>query len=185
VLAFAAAIVESSDDAIIGKTLDGMITSWNAGAERRYGYSAREVIGRWPIGITIPENELLQILKRVRRGERVDFLPDTRLTWALIDAPRRGVRVVVLLPGAIDNNIVRQASRSKLGELLKAGDSRSFALNEELNKVVYHTSVVVQLEEVFAEDLKYLRKIEWHQWRRRGFFNRLPEVLSLPVREQL
>ena len=71
-LAFAASIVESSDDAIIGKTLDGMITSWNAGAERLYGYSAREVIGWWPIGITIPEDELLQILKRVGRGERVD-----------------------------------------------------------------------------------------------------------------
>jgi len=49
------------------------------------------------------------------------FLPDTRMTRALIEAPGRGVRVVVLLPGAIDNNIVRQASRSKLGELLKAG----------------------------------------------------------------
>jgi PAS domain S-box-containing protein len=71
-LAFAASIVESSDDAIIGKTLDGMITSWNAGAERLYGYSAREVLGRWPIGITVPEDELLKILERVRRGERVD-----------------------------------------------------------------------------------------------------------------
>jgi PAS domain S-box-containing protein len=71
-LAFAASIVESSDDAIVGKTLDGMITSWNAGAERLYGYTAREVIGRWPIGITIPEDELPKILKRVGRGERVD-----------------------------------------------------------------------------------------------------------------
>src|SRR5438034_11189360 len=53
-LALAASIVESSDDAIIGETLDGIITSWNAGAERLYGYSAREVIGRWPIGTTIP-----------------------------------------------------------------------------------------------------------------------------------
>jgi PAS domain S-box-containing protein len=71
-LAFAASIVESSDDAIVGMTLDGMVTSWNAGAERLYGYPAREVIGRWPIGITIPEDEQPKILKRVARGERVD-----------------------------------------------------------------------------------------------------------------
>jgi len=143
------------------------------------------------------------------------FLPDARMTRALIAAPSRGVRVVVLLPGAIDNNIVRQASRSKFGELLKAGieiyeyqagllhakvmtvdgiwatigstnlDSRSFALNEELNAVVYHGCVVAQLEDVFAEDLKYSRKIKLDQWRRRGFFSQLLEILSLPVREQL
>ena len=71
-LAFAASIVESSDDAIVGMTLDGMVTSWNAGAERLYGYTAREVIGRWPIGITVPEDEQPKVLKRVGRGERVD-----------------------------------------------------------------------------------------------------------------
>jgi cardiolipin synthase len=143
------------------------------------------------------------------------FLPDERLTRALIEAPRRGVRVVVLLPGAIDNNIVRQASRSKFGDLLEAGieiyeyqagllhakvmtidgiwatigstnlDTRSFALNEELNAVVYHTAVVGQLERVFEEDLRYSRRIEYQQWRGRGFFNQLLEVLSLPVRPQL
>ncbi len=67
-----AGIVEFSDDAIVGTTLDGMITSWNAGAERLYGYTAREVIGRWPIAITIPEDALTEILEQVKRGERVD-----------------------------------------------------------------------------------------------------------------
>src|SRR5437016_10973685 len=67
-----AGIVELSDDAIVGTTLDGMITSWNAGAERLYGYTAREVIGRWPIAMTIPEDALPEIVERVRRGERVD-----------------------------------------------------------------------------------------------------------------
>jgi PAS domain S-box-containing protein len=74
-----AGIVEFSDDAIVGTTLDGMITSWNAGAERLYGYTAREVIGRLPIAITIPEDALPEIedalpeiLERVGRGERVD-----------------------------------------------------------------------------------------------------------------
>jgi PAS domain S-box-containing protein len=70
-LAFAASIVESSDDAIVGLTLYGMITNWNAGAEQLFGYTAREVLGRWPSGITIPEDDLPKILKRVGRGERV------------------------------------------------------------------------------------------------------------------
>src|SRR5260370_2868079 len=69
-LAHVAAIVEFSDDAIIGKTLDGVITSWHAGAERLYGYAAREVIG-WPIALISPRDlhhELPMILERLARG---------------------------------------------------------------------------------------------------------------------
>ena len=70
-LAFAASIVESSDDAIVGMTLYGMVTNRNAGAEWLHGYTAREVLGRWPSGITIPGDDLPNILERVGRGERV------------------------------------------------------------------------------------------------------------------
>lgn len=76
-----AAIVESSDDAIIGKSLDGIVTSWNAGAQRIFGYSADEVIGR-PITILIPHDlwhEETEILKRLRSGERVDHFDTTRV----------------------------------------------------------------------------------------------------------
>jgi PAS domain S-box-containing protein len=68
-----AAIVECSDDAIIAKTLDAIIVSWNSGAERLYGYTAREVVGQ-SIAILIPEgmdDELPGIMTRIRRGERV------------------------------------------------------------------------------------------------------------------
>ena len=71
-LAFTASIVESLDDAIVGETLDGVITSWNAGAERLYGYPAREVLGRSAMGIIIQGDELPKILKLVGRGERVN-----------------------------------------------------------------------------------------------------------------
>jgi PAS domain S-box-containing protein len=69
-----AAIVESSEDAIIGQTLDGVIVSWNPGAERLYGYSAEEVRGR-PFAILFPPDlpdELPEILERLRRGKRIE-----------------------------------------------------------------------------------------------------------------
>lgn len=76
-----AAIVESSDDAIIGKTLQGVVTSWNRGAERIYGYAAAEVIGR-PISRLLPpdrEDELPGMLAKIRRGERVDSFETERI----------------------------------------------------------------------------------------------------------
>jgi PAS domain S-box-containing protein len=75
-----ASIVESSDDAIIGKSLDGMITSWNRGAEHIFGYTAAEVIGR-PVSILAApghEDEIPDILGGIRRGERVDHFETVR-----------------------------------------------------------------------------------------------------------
>jgi len=80
VKALLASIVESSDDAIIGKALDGTILSWNKGAENLYGYSAGEVIGR-PISILAPadrRNEIPEILERIRRGEKVAHFETVR-----------------------------------------------------------------------------------------------------------
>ena len=74
------AIVDSSDDAIISKDLNGIITSWNAGAQRLFGYTAAEVIGK-PVTILIPadrQNEEPNILARLRRGERVDHFETIR-----------------------------------------------------------------------------------------------------------
>jgi two-component system, cell cycle sensor histidine kinase and response regulator CckA len=76
-----AAIVESSDDAIIGKQLDGVITSWNAGAEQMYCYTAEEIIGH-NISELIPSDylgELEPILERVRRGQRVEHFETKRV----------------------------------------------------------------------------------------------------------
>jgi cardiolipin synthase len=143
------------------------------------------------------------------------FLPDDKMIDTLAATARRGVRVVVLLPGAIDHNLVRQASRSELGRLLEAGvevheyraamlhaktmvvdsrwatvgstnlDRRSFALNDELNLVVYNETVAQRLERVFLDDLTRSRQVTYEQWRSRSLVNRFLEFLSIPVRGQM
>lgn len=80
--AYLAAIVDSSDDAIISKNLEGIIQSCNAAAERMFGYSTAELVGR-PVTILIPrerQGEESDILDRLRRGERVDHFETVRLT---------------------------------------------------------------------------------------------------------
>ena len=75
-----AAIVSSSDDAIVSKTLDGVITSWNAAAERIFGFTASEAVGRH-ITLIIPKDrhaEEEQVLARLRRGERIEHFETVR-----------------------------------------------------------------------------------------------------------
>ena len=77
-----AAIVDSSDDAIVSKTLDGVITSWNRAAERLFGYSAAEAIGH-NIVLIVPEDrrgEEADVLARLRRGEKIDHFETIRRT---------------------------------------------------------------------------------------------------------
>jgi PAS domain S-box-containing protein len=76
-----AAIVEGSDDAVIGKSLDGIVTSWNQGAERIFGYTAEEMVGR-PLARLVPPdrpNEIPSILAAIRRGERVEHFETERM----------------------------------------------------------------------------------------------------------
>ena len=77
---YLASIVETSDDAIIGKTLDEQILSWNKGAERIYGYTAKEAIGRSIVFLAPPErkDELKTIIERIKRGESIEHFETTR-----------------------------------------------------------------------------------------------------------
>jgi PAS domain S-box-containing protein len=104
-----AAIVESSDDAIIGKSLDGIVTSWNAAAERLFGYTADEMIGQ-PIARIVPPDrmdDVTQILQTIRSGGRVDHFETERIR-------RDGQRLVVSLsisPIRDENGTVVGASK--------------------------------------------------------------------------
>lgn len=104
-IARVAAIVESSDDAIIGGMLDGVITSWNRGAERLYGYSGREVVG-WPIALIIPrelDHQLPTILEQLQRGERIDNYETVRVAR---DGRRIDVSITVSPIRGADGRII-------------------------------------------------------------------------------
>ena len=78
---FLAALVSSAEDAIVSKTLQGIVTSWNPGAEKLFGYTAAEMLGR-PIALLVPSDhpdEEPQILERIRRGERIEHYETHRV----------------------------------------------------------------------------------------------------------
>src|SRR4051812_39605417 len=79
-----AAIIDSSDDAIISKSIDGYITSWNRGAQRLYGYTPEEVIGK-PVSVLMPpekKDDFPFIMKELREGRRVEHYETQRMTKA-------------------------------------------------------------------------------------------------------
>jgi len=143
------------------------------------------------------------------------FVPDAGIMSALIDARARGVRVVLLLPGDIDHEIVEAASRAGFGRLLDAGveiyeyqagllhaktmtidgewamvgsanmDNRSLALNNEISLVAYDREVAGRLQTIFEEDLSNSRAIDTQTWRTRSLWKRFWEYVSWPIRSLL
>lgn len=112
-----AAIVSSSDDAILSKDLDGIVTSWNAAAERMYGHSAQEIVGQ-PVTLLFPpdhHNEFRDIMERIRRGERVEHYETTRvhkdgslLTVSVTISPIKDSRGTIIGASAIARDISKR-----------------------------------------------------------------------------
>jgi PAS domain S-box-containing protein len=137
-----ASIVESSDDAIISKTLDSIITSWNKGAERIFGYTADEVIGK-PVTILIPEDhpdEEPSILARLRAGERIEHYETVRVRkdGTLIDisltvSPIRGPDGTVIGASKIARDITEKKRAEAERERLLESERRSRRAAEEVN----------------------------------------------------
>jgi PAS domain S-box-containing protein len=138
-----AAIVTSSDDAIISKTLDGTITSWNEGAARIFGYEASEMIGA-PITNIIPPElhpEEQEILARLKRGERIDHFETVRITKdgrrldiSLTVSPVRNRAGVVIGASKVARDITERRRSDELQKLLF----------NELNHRVKNTLATIQ-----------------------------------------
>ena len=134
-----AAIAESSEAAIIGKTLDGIVTSWNRAAEKIFGYTAAEMIGRPIEVIAAPSRprEMKQILRRIRRGERVERLETERrrkdgrvIQIALVVSPIRDRRGRVIGASKIASDITLQ---KEAAARLQAESDRAEELSHALN----------------------------------------------------
>jgi PAS domain S-box-containing protein len=145
-----AAIVESSDDAIISKTLESIVTSWNKSAERIFGYTAREMIGVSITKIVPPDrlDEEPQILERLKRGERIDHFETKRLTkdGRLLDislsiSPVKNSKGVIVGASKIARDITAQKRAEQLireseERLRLAIESEQKKAKEELEKMV-------------------------------------------------
>lgn len=147
-----ASIVESSDDAIIGKNLDGIVTSWNRAAEQMFGFTAEEAIGR-SIRIIVPvdrQDEETRILARLRQGEKIEHFETIRcrkdgscVPISLTVSPIRDEKGVVI--GA--SKIVRDITERKRAE-------------EETDREHRRTAFLAQMTERLSKSLDYAHTLE-------------------------
>jgi PAS domain S-box-containing protein len=145
-LGWLASIVESSDDAIVSKDLDGVITSWNRGAERIFGYMADEAIGQ-PITIVIPldrHDEERAILTRIRRGERIDHFETIRqrkhgslISVSITVSPVRDAEDKIVGASKIARDITEQKrNQEKISALAREAEHRSKNMLANVQAVV-------------------------------------------------
>jgi len=164
--ALLAAIVESSDDAIVSKTLEGRILSWNAGASRIFGYTAAEAIGQ-PITLIIPPellDEERRILEKIRRGERIDHFDTTRIA-------KDGRRVPISLAvSPVRNSRGTIIGASKVARDISERKDAERALIESKRQLAAEADALVRLN-------------EWSTrlWRSRGLAEGLDEMLTAVI----
>ncbi|MDB6027482.1 MAG: putative Histidine kinase [Verrucomicrobiales bacterium] len=156
-----AAVVESSEDAIISKTLDGTITTWNLGAERMYGYTAQEAIGK-PVTILIPphlSNEEPTIVARLKKGEKIEHYETVRvrkdgthLDVALTVSPIKNAEGEIIGASKIARDITQQ--KQAAAELRWAKDQLELRVKERTASLEETTKQLETFCYTIAHDLR-------------------------------
>src|SRR6266850_667838 len=162
-----AAIVESSDDAIVSKDLNGIITSWNRGAERLFGYSAEEAIGKSVTMLIPPRNydEEPKILGKIQRGERLEHYETVRqhkdgslMQISLTVSPIRDATGVVIGASKIARDIsARIAAEAKLREASEGLAKANEALEQRVHE---RTAELERVNAALLHDMEEQRKLE-------------------------
>ena len=156
-----AAIVDSSDDAIISKSVDSIVTSWNQGAERIFGYKEEEMIGRSITAIIPPDrlDEEPQIVTRLKRGERVDHFDSVRIrkdgslvSVSLTISPIRNEEGVIVGASKIARDITE---RKRAEELLLARKAELQRATDEAREAVAEAARQSRMKDEFLATLSH------------------------------
>lgn len=148
-----AAIVESSDDAITSKTLDGIVTSWNAGAERLYGYKAEEIIGQ-SIKVVIPTDRLEEyptIMQQIVAGQRIEHFETIRrrkdgslIEVSIIISPVRDTSGKIIGTSTIAHDITERKQAGKVHDRLLVREQVALLQADRANQVAKRSEARLQ-----------------------------------------
>jgi PAS domain S-box-containing protein len=198
-----AALVESSDDAIISKTVDGVVTSWNGGAERIFGYSAEEMVGQ-PIARLAcagGEDDMARVLEKVRRGERVSPYETRRrckdgreIAVSLTISPIKNSEGEIIGASKIARDISGQKQTEmamRVNEKLAAVGRMASSIAHDINNplaAVINLLFLLENEELSPEGRQYLATAQRELMRvvhvaaqALGFYRDSGERVALPI----